>query len=478
MYFSRTHTSADAVGGLSKFAKAGLIACIASTLLAAGCGDDGPTYVPPDNPPPNDDSGIDADYIFNQGAIRTYELKVSQANWDLLNASALDEEYVPATLHFEGREYGPIGLRYKGSGGTLEPCVDEDTGELLCDKLSMKLKFSEYDKDLRFHGIKRLNFHSMINDVSMMRERLAYSLFRESGVPAPRATHAWLEVNGEPMGLFALVEQIDGSFARDRFADGEGNVYKEVWPVSDDEEAYIEALKTNRGSDADVSRMMRFAEALRAAEDDAAVAGVLEDWLDVDTLMAYLAVDRAIENWDGIVNRVFWEGQEYSHNYYWYEETERDQVWLIPWDMDLSLSFPNPFEDAFGVEQPLWNVVPESCDPIRLPAYDDIFILSPACDPLLRTASTVLWVRYVDATKLLLDGAFRLDALNSKLDAYEEQIAFFVANDDRAPSLDSWSRGVRRLRETLASLRQATEAVVKQPSAVQSTRELAGELHP
>ncbi|MCP4443987.1 MAG: hypothetical protein GY811_01400 [Myxococcales bacterium] len=141
------------------------------------------------------------------------------------------EQYVPATLRFEGTVVGEVGLRHKGSFGALQSCVD-GAGNKTCDRLSMKLKSSELDKDLHFYGLKKLNFHAMNSDPSLMHDRLSYHLFRAVGVAAPRAVHAKLVINGESRELFALVEQVDGRFTNDRFSDGrDGNLYKEVWPV-------------------------------------------------------------------------------------------------------------------------------------------------------------------------------------------------------------------------------------------------------
>lgn len=55
-----------------------------------------------------------------------------------------------------------------------------------CTKLSYKLKFNHVDPDARFFGLKMLQLHAASSDVSKMRERLSYGLFREMGVPAPR----------------------------------------------------------------------------------------------------------------------------------------------------------------------------------------------------------------------------------------------------------------------------------------------------
>ena len=401
-----------------------------------------------------------ADYIFADDALRTYELSIAAADWQWLNDNALLEQYVPATLRFEGVEYGSVAVRYKGGFGTLEGCFDPDTGERRCAKLSVKVKFNEYDPEARFFGLKKLNFHSMIADRSAMHDRLAYSLYRDMGVAAPRAVHARLIVNGELMGLFALIEQIDGRFTRSRFPDGgEGNLYKEVWPVHSNPAVYLGALKTNEDESPSVDKMVRFAAALASASDGT-IAEVLGGWTDVDDLMAYMAVDRAIENWDGIVG--FWCSGGYSgnHNYYWYEETSRDQLWLIPWDLDNTFHVPNQFVTYYGV--PAWDEVPASCDCV--PIFDiggtPIGRRPAACDDLIGWMGRSLRDRYIAATASLLAGPYQLDVLNGKLDRWSAQIADAVSEDRNGPMVSQWHGAVDELRVDLATLRGQLEAVV------------------
>ena len=150
------------------------------------------------------------------------------AEWADLIAHAREEQYRAATQRVEGEVVGLVGLRFKGGISSLRNCVD-GAGNVKCSKLSMKIKFNEYEPALRFHGLKRLNFQSILEG-SRLRERLAYHLFREMGVEAPRAVHAWLVMNGEPLGLYGLVENIDGRFTDEHFERGDGNLYKEQWP--------------------------------------------------------------------------------------------------------------------------------------------------------------------------------------------------------------------------------------------------------
>src|SRR5690606_19200995 len=128
--------------------------------------------------------------------------------WADLQANAQDEQYVEAQVSFEGTLYGNVGLRFKGSYGSLYGCYNEQ-GVLICPRLSMKVKFDESVEDQRFHGLRRLNFNAYRHDDSRMKEKLTYELFRAFDVVAPRASWAVVRVNGESLGLFGMVEQLD-----------------------------------------------------------------------------------------------------------------------------------------------------------------------------------------------------------------------------------------------------------------------------
>ena len=54
-------------------------------------------------------------------------------------------------------------------------------------------------------------------------------IFREGGVPAARSFHTRVYLNGEYMGHYLNVEQIDDEFALTRFGNDTGNLYKCHW---------------------------------------------------------------------------------------------------------------------------------------------------------------------------------------------------------------------------------------------------------
>jgi hypothetical protein len=95
---------------------------------------------------------------------------------------------------------------------------------LQAPKRSWVVEFADGD-DLA--GMERLNLKAMYNDPSQMREALAWRLFEQVDVPAPRHTYARLGINGTYLGLFSVVEHVDRSFLRSRFgARDHGNLFK------------------------------------------------------------------------------------------------------------------------------------------------------------------------------------------------------------------------------------------------------------
>ena len=438
---------------------------VVGCCLWAACGDDGGGSLT-DAGPGESDAATDAgpspsSPIFDESQVRTYELTLTPADWTTLQANALDEVYMPASLSFEGVVTPNVGLRFKGAVGSLQnqgpidalmPCFDGLGRRILanCPKLGMKVKVSEYDKDQRFYTLKRLQFHSMGSDETKMVERLSYWLFRQMGVYAPRTAHARLVINGEFQGLFIVIEQIDGRFTRENMPEGgKGNLYKEVWPVHSTQTPYINALKTNEDEMPSADKMVRFAAALEAATD-ANWEEVLEQWTDVDMLMAKMAVDRAIEHWDGIV-AWYCTGNCFNHNYYWYESTTEDKVWLIPWDMDRAMVWPPPIRTLYGM--PDWDDS-SSCAPV--PIFFGINGMPPACDKFIGSTSRNLWPRYVAKTQELLAGPFQLSVLEGKVDEYAAQLAPYIDED---PAIDraAWDAAVIQFKLDLASMRSSIE---------------------
>ena len=388
--------------------------------------------------------------LFGSSAVPTFELTLPPERWENLQANALAEEYTEACLTFDGTPIGSVGLRFKGSYGTLVPCVSAN-GDITCTKLSMKLKFNQIDTDQRFYGLKRLNLHSLIHDPSKLKERLAYDLYRDMGIPSPRSAWATVLVNGESYGVYSLVEQIDGRFTEAQWPnDGGGNLYKEAWPQSSDVNYFGEHLKTN-GQTAVHDRFAQFSTQLQAAAPEER-ADVLGLWTDLEQWYRYLAVDDAIFNCDGIT-AFYTEGLPFrmNHNYYVYQETAQDRFTLIPWDLDSTFT---PWGSWSAV--PRWTQLPDDCDQLYAVWNGDSTVMAPGCDAVFQALASDL-TGYRDAIDELLMGPFDEAAVLDKIDLLAARIADAVQADPLELGTSGWRSAIDSLKQMIPILRRRLE---------------------
>ncbi|HTM22016.1 MAG TPA: CotH kinase family protein, partial [Kofleriaceae bacterium] len=206
---------------------------------------------------------------------------------------------------------------------------------------------------------------------------------------------------------------------------------------------------------ASADKMVRFAADLAAAAD-AGFPAALGAWIDLDYWARYMAVDRLIENWDGVVAWYCAGGPCFNHNYYWYESTTEDRVWPIPWDLDNAFEYPSPIRTQYGM--PDWDLSPPpDCTPITV--FLGIAGVPPACDKLIGKTSELLWDGYAAASRDLLAGEFSEAALMARIDQLEGIIGAAVAED---PDLDpaTWADAVNTLRNAVLGLRAYVGAKV------------------
>ena len=369
------------------------------------------------------------------------------------------EQYVLGSVRVdtggELSEFSQIGVRHKGSY-TLHHCWDELGGARSyvgdCQKLSLKLDFDRYEESARLDGLKQLNLHASAADASRLRELVAYQTFREAGVDAPRALPAQVFINGERRGLFIAVEEVDGRYARAHFPNGpDGNLYKEVWPNAATPDAELTlALRTNEQT-GDVSDMRAFAAAVaRGANGD--FGAEVGPFVEIEALLLYIAVDRAIRNWDGIM--AFYTPRS-PHNFYWYHEAgPSPRFHLIPWDLDDTFW---PFDPYMHPEQwvtappvPDFNVRPLHCEPRPIWEPDGPERLTPPhCDALLGGLAEGYWGRFAALGRELLGGPLSAEELLGRVEAWRTRVEPLVAADSTIDRVD-WERAVGELRAILA----------------------------
>ena len=392
--------------------------------------------------------------LFGIDHVPKFEIVVSDDQWQWLQAHAVDEEPVQAEARFDGQPAGTIGLRFKGGVGSLTNCVDKATGKLKCPKLSFQLSFEKFDAANRFFGLKRLNLHAMVGDPTKLHERLAYDLFQQSGIKAPRSSWATVSVNGKSYGLFSMVEQVDDLFAADRWpGNGSGNLFKEVWPQADVPPAdYAKALATNKETGTP-DAMAAFARDMAGAES-AGLSAALAKWTDPAYMARYMAVDDAIANCDGITAMYTGDAKgttSRNHNYFWYQEPNRNFFWLVPWDVNLTFTGCETFAKV-----PRWNTVPAECQQ-TYSVWDSAYVHAPGCDRVLQ-AVNARRADYDAAVAQLLSGPFALQTVLEKIDRWSKFIHDAVIADPTSPGEQAWLAEVETLKAAIPRLRERLKA--------------------
>lgn len=238
-------------------------------------------------------------------------------------------DYVPATVTCDGAVYPDAGIRFRGNASILMIPPD--------GKRPFKLDFDRYDKSQIFHGFTTLNFINGFRDPSLLRDKLAYDLYRKANVPAPRAAFATAELSldgkpKEPLGFFVVVEQVNRPFLEDRFGNSDGllikfEIIRDLEYRGDDWQQYAHDCELKSNDPSDTVLFTKFVKFLTQSSDEE-FARKIENKLNVDRFLAWLAVNTLLTDLDSYAG--------FGHNWYLYYNTDSKRFEFIPWDVNES----------------------------------------------------------------------------------------------------------------------------------------------
>ena len=277
--------------------------------------------VGPAAPGPDAGSGGQAptESPFDPSRVIEVRLELTPAVWADIIANARDETYHSGNIVYDGVRLDDVAIRVKGNSSL------NAVAGTASHRFSFKVDTNRYVEGQALLGEKKLNFNNGFKDPSFMREHLAYGLFEAIGVPRSRTSFVDLYVAGEHLGLYTMVEQVDGNYLDEHFADGGGDLYKPENPAGSLQYrgtsiTNYQGAELKRNEDtSDHRAFLAFVQALQSGTREE-----LDAVFDVDTFLKYLAVNTVIVNLDSYVGT--------GHNYYIYEQGGRFTV--IPWDLN------------------------------------------------------------------------------------------------------------------------------------------------
>ena len=237
----------------------------------------------------------------------SFEIELAPGAREALAAAPRD--WVKARFRYRGDTWDEVAVRLKGhrSMRTLE------------EKPSFKVQFDKYVKQ-RFLGLRSITLNGMVEDPTLVREALGYRLYREVGVPAPDTGYAQVSLDGQPLGLYLLVESVDQEFLDRRFGDHEGDMYEGEYGCDLYPEDVAGMEREVGGKD---RRELAALVATAGGPVDQLIGGPAARF--DSSALSYLAVSALLGDFDGY---------RHSHNYRIYRDPEARRWFFIPWGID------------------------------------------------------------------------------------------------------------------------------------------------
>ncbi len=302
----------------------------------------------------------------------------------------------------------PVGFRLRGNTSRYSK------------KKSFKVSFNTFTPGGKYYGVEKMNLNGEHNDPTIMRSKVMWDILRRWDIPAPRANHVRVYINGNYYGLYINVEHIDEEFVLSRFGNNDGNMYKCLWPA---DLAY-------RGPDPDSYKLWngtRWTYELTTNEEEndfsdlAAFIGVLENSPDGSLVCDLDALFNTYDYLKVMVAQIFcgdWDGYLYNkNNFYLYHNTLTGTFEYIPYDVDNTFGI-----DWFGIDWASRNIYTWQPGGTEVrPLYDRLIN-----NPVFRKQFS----RYAEQ---LINSTLDIDSLKQAIEKRKEMIAPFVTDDPYYP---------------------------------------------
>lgn len=274
---------------------------------------------------PEGEAEDESDIVFDTSVLHEIRIEVDPEHLDDLEDD--HTRRVPCTFTFDGITLHDVGIRQKGQGSQLGS---------LYDKPSFSIKFNEFEKGQKLHGLAKLLLNNAEDDATLLGEHIGYDTYRRAGQISRRTAHAvvtfvGLDSGEQNYGVHVIVEAINKAYLKRHFGDGnhDGNLYEEdTGDFASD--PYNMILKDPDEDGHSYQPLIELADFVREADaDDEDLIEDLEELIDVDAFIMSFAIDLVTQHGDGLWLSI--------HNYYLYQNPADDRFHHIPHGMDLLL---------------------------------------------------------------------------------------------------------------------------------------------
>lgn len=241
----------------------------------------------------------------------------------------IDLPWSHANFRFGNLTFTNVGARFKGNGTFV--------GSIRSYKRPFKIELNKQVQSEQLAGRTTINLHNLTADRTCLCDTLACEFFREAGVPAPRTAFARLRLSIEStfddrlLGLYVMVENPDGQWAREQFGTKGVVLFKPVTlqlfaDLGDDWTAYAPIYDPKTKTTNPQQRRLIDLAKLVTQPDDAKFAARIGDFIELTEFARFLACQVILANYDSILSN--------GQNFLIYLDPRTDRFGFIPWDHD------------------------------------------------------------------------------------------------------------------------------------------------
>ncbi|MGV9658942.1 CotH kinase family protein [Streptomyces koyangensis] len=234
----------------------------------------------------------------------------------------------PGPADGQGEQGGGQG---GGRGGGM---VQYDLSAEKPEELPWLVKIDEYVEGRAYQGEREISLRPGSNGQVPLNEALSLSLTDTSGQQAERYAFTSVEVNDRPAATRLMVENPDTDYA-DEAGDGNAVLYKARAGSSfayqgDDPSEYESSFKQlNKKGSQDLEPVMKLIKWAENASDEE-FARDLDQYVDVESLAAYVATQNLLLNFDDMAG----PGKNYLLRY----DLDTKKFSVLGWDYNLTFS--------------------------------------------------------------------------------------------------------------------------------------------
>ncbi|MFC2131718.1 CotH kinase family protein [Bacteroidota bacterium] len=350
--------------------------------------------------------------------IKEYFITCAPVDFKKIYDNFQEDIYIPVILTYNNQTWTDTEMRIRGESTRYDP------------KKSLKIKFNSEPFS---NGRNRINLNAEFQDPSYIHSCLASRIFNEIGIPCFRSEHIRIYLNGEYLGLYLQIENMDEQFLQSRGLDKDGNLYKATNDgscLSKYDDIYEQwEKKTNEDTGRD--DLQEFIDILNSVPDSIYYE-FTKSVFDYENMISIIAMNMLLAN-----------ASTFYHNYYMYHDIKGSNLWsMFPWDIDKTFNtysagwhyawsgpwvFPdNPYFERALLCDTIFSDIKNKLTELRNSIFNEEYLF-----PVIDSLATVLgqsvledktddieddlakWNNWVQLTK---------DFINQRYDALQHQI--------------------------------------------------------